>query len=114
MERERRQPGRRRLLLEEPGQAPERIVAKLRHARIPHTNSPRPQPRRKPPGRLDKTETTTNESKRRAGRTQGTSPRMLRSRIAARTKSWLWTGYGKGRPKQIGRASCRERVCKYV
>src|SRR3546814_16895990 len=78
MERGRRQPGRRRLLLEEPGQAPERIVAKLRHARILHTNSPRPQPRRKPPGRLDKTETTINESKRRAGRTQGTSQRMLR------------------------------------
>src|SRR3546814_20984562 len=97
MERERRQPGRRRLLLEEPGQAPERIVAKLPHARIPHTNSPRPQPRRKPPGRLDKTETTTNEAKRRAGRTTGTSTRMLRSSIAASTKSTHRNGPGHGR-----------------
>src|SRR3546814_19360795 len=48
MERERRQPGRRRLLLEEPGQAPERIVAKMRHARSPPTNYTIPHPRRKP------------------------------------------------------------------
>src|SRR3546814_5642373 len=81
MERGRRQPGRRRLLLEEPGQAPERIVAKLRHARILHTNSPRPQPRRKPPGRLDTTETTINESKRRAGRNQGTRSEAHTSEI---------------------------------